>query len=528
MEAENAPTPVAKPVPGPPSKPKNKWVPKNSQSTLKFGSPTAVKKEPELPVVKSEPAPEAPVKAEEPAVKEEPKTNGVEKSPKKKKKKSKGSDADGEKKPKKKKKSKGSDTEGEKKHKHKKKHKDEDPERAIKKERKRMMKEAIKEQKRKEKKRKRSAFIEDEAGKKNKKKHSDDEKEVPTSEDELSSDGKEFLSTHPDDEESSMAEGETTSSDESDEESGSEGEKEERRQSKRLAYDSAKDIKHGDGEGEAAEAAEMEKEIDAAGNGVGSKATQNKGKDKKKDKEEEKKTRKRGGKVCGYCDKDIPEKWKQDRGENTGTGTTWVYFHEQCFDPFLEDSKRLRAEGKKPSTAKGKKKKDDKKDERKEKLKEMSTEEKPKKAEAKAKEAKPKTKEEKRGAGGEPAAKKAKPGPNITEAMEAFSKARENYDGWLDLIIEVVANGIDLNKQAEDMDKFLSEWRIMELAMKEIEDGKRERHNLPKWPFTQGLQISFLLFHIMGNDHSYKKLFSALRRRAAAAKSEVKPVGTIS
>jgi hypothetical protein len=509
MEIESAPKPapaVAKPPPGPPNKPKTKWVPPNSQPTLKFGSPTAVVKA--EPAVKTEP--ETAV-----AVKEEPKANGVEKSPKKKKK-SKGSDSDGAKK--KKKKSKGSDSDGEKKKKKKEKE-DEDPERALRKERKRKLKEMIKENKRKDKKRKRSQFISEESEKNKSKKHSDDEKEVDTEDEEITPEDVKFMTTHPSDEESEMAEGDTTESDDESEESGSDGEKEERRQSKRLSHDSAKDIKHGDGEGEVAEATEAEKEMESALKVVGSRATQNK--DKKKDKEE-KKPRKRGNtKVCGYCDKDIPENWKQDRGENTGTGKTWVYFHEQCQMPFLEESKKLRDAGKKPLTAKGKKK-DEKKEKLKAKLKESSTEEKPQrekkeKPEEKPKKAKekPKPKDEKRGEGGEPAAKKAKPGPGILEMIDAVGKARENYDRWVTCMLDHSIPGADLDQIALRLETFLREWKVMDTAMQEIEDDKRKPHDIPAWPFKQGFQLTYLFFHLMDNERGFNR-FRALARKSVA------------
>jgi hypothetical protein len=123
---------------------------------------------------------------------------------------------------------------------------------------------------------------------------------------------------------------------ESDEESGKRG--------KKRKHDNDSGDDDDDDGGEIAE------DVQAAMEAVGSKSS----KGKKKD-DEKKPKKKSGPRTCFWCDRPIDKGWITLRGQLTGTGNANVFFHDQCTEPYLLETKKARAEGKKPVPTKGKK-----------------------------------------------------------------------------------------------------------------------------------------------------------------------------
>lgn len=386
-----------------------------------------------------------------------------------------------------------------------KKEEEQDPDKELAKAKKERLKELIRAKQRKEKKRKRANSLMDTAaeGSDN---DSADEKEIDTDDEKITDEDRAFIK-HPDEPDSESDHGDAEGSDDED------GKKKKKKKKQKKIKDdedgdeamvaTKEEIEAEEAESERAAKEEEEnepaEELDAhmeeALAAVGSRASKGKGKEEKK---ETKKSSKAKPKICGWCDDPIAENWKQDRGENTGTGKTWVYFHEKCFMPFLDDSEKKRKAGQKPITAKGAKTKKGS-----DKPKEKKEEKKPKKEEKPA--VKKEKKEEK------PAAKKAKVTVDMAKTLESFGKARDGFDRFIGHLATKIA-ALDPDVLAGEMSKFTKSWLQVDKRMQEIEDGKTEE--LPDWHFSEGYDRDIFWWYLMASEHGFKE-FKKLSKKSS-------------
>lgn len=217
---------------------------------------------------------------------------------------------------------------------------EQDAEKELKKAQKEKIKALIREKRAKEKKAKRASSFIDDAAEKDKDQSEDEAEDTDTEAAQMTEKDAAFIK--PDDESDS----ESADSEASDTEDTKNKKKHKKR--KRVEDDDEAEVVT---EAEAQEE-ELANHMEEALAGVGSRASQN----GKKDDSGEKKKGGKKAKICGYCDNVIEKGWIPLRGEITGTGNNYVYFHVECTAPFMKESEKRRASGQKPSTAKGGKK----------------------------------------------------------------------------------------------------------------------------------------------------------------------------
>lgn len=381
---------------------------------------------------------------------------------------------------------------------------EQDPEKILKKEQKRKLKELVKSKKRKDKKRKRgskrgSEYVDDEAS------ATDGEDEDTDAEMEKMTDVDRAFLAHEDtsDEETE------TDSEESGEESDSEKSKKKKHKHKRSKKEKRK--KRNKASKDEMEVTEAEAEREEIANhvaeamaSVGSKASKSsKGKKAKKGDdggEDASAGEKKSKRVCGWCEKGIEKNWQQARGELTGSGNTWVFFHEECYMPFVNKSNELRAKGEKPPTAKSKSSGKEEKKTAEKKTTEKKEDKKPKDA---------------------PAAKKPRVQLDVHKELDKFEKARDGWDRFINHIQDAVST-IDKDLIAEEISVFLKTWAEMDKGMQDIEDGKSDAKTIPGGKgLSDKYQRDLIFFYLMASEHGFKR-FKQTVKKAAMAKTNGK------